>query len=511
MLLAFALRVWNIDFGLPYIYHPDEPRYVNVALQIMQTRSIDPHAIPELSINALVYFVNAVAYIAYYAVGKFLGTFSSPLDIRPIELVSMATGRAPFPSLLLYSRIITALFGTAAVYVIFWVGRAFAQSNVAGLLAALLLAVSPGNVLHSKFIVADEMVIFFICLALWASIQIYRRGKISDYLVGGAALGFAISGKVTGAILIVPLGLAHLLRFGWRSLQQRSLYLAAVATLIAFVLSTPFVLVDPVKVYVDWLAERGHYSGTHQGMEGDTFAWYLQYLWNVEGVVVLLGIMGLVVGLFRRAKLTIILTSLLLSYIAVVGTIPVRNDRTILPILPVLCVFAAYGVIELWTLSHAKLGRNSKLVANAALLLITLITVALPLIRTLDKNIDLGAVDGRALAQAWLPDHLPKGAKVAVESYAPFVDPALYDAYGIYQIIWESPEWYIENGFEYLIFSQGMYGRFFREPQRYAVEVAAYQQFFDQFELVKRFEDFGYSISFVDSGYEIRIYKIKRP
>jgi 4-amino-4-deoxy-L-arabinose transferase-like glycosyltransferase len=39
VLLAFVLRVWNIGFGLPYIYPPDEPRYVNVALQIFQTGS----------------------------------------------------------------------------------------------------------------------------------------------------------------------------------------------------------------------------------------------------------------------------------------------------------------------------------------------------------------------------------------------------------------------------------------------------------------------------------------
>lgn len=29
--LATALRLWGLDFGLPYTYHPDEPGTVNLA------------------------------------------------------------------------------------------------------------------------------------------------------------------------------------------------------------------------------------------------------------------------------------------------------------------------------------------------------------------------------------------------------------------------------------------------------------------------------------------------
>lgn len=61
-----------------------------------------------------------------------------------------------------------------------------------------------------------------------------------------------------------------------------------------------------------------------------------------------------------------------------------------------------------------------------------------------------------------------------------------------------SPDWYISNGFEYLIFSQGAFGRYFIDPTRYAIEVGRYNSFFSRFPLVARFDD---------NGYEIRIYK----
>ena len=62
------------------------------------------------------------------------------------------------------------------------------------------------------------------------------------------------------------------------------------------------------------------------------------------------------------------------------------------------------------------------------------------------------------------------------------------------------PEWYRQNGFDYLIFSQGMYGRFYAEPERYSMEVAQYDDLFNRFTLTRKFSD---------GGYEIRIYKAK--
>jgi len=64
-----------------------------------------------------------------------------------------------------------------------------------------------------------------------------------------------------------------------------------------------------------------------------------------------------------------------------------------------------------------------------------------------------------------------------------------------------TPEWYINNGFDYLVFSQGMFGRFYREPDKYSHEIALYNSLFDKFNLL-------YTCN--DGGYEIRVYQIKK-
>ncbi len=91
------------------------------------------------------------------------------------------------------------------------------------------------------------------------------------------------------------------------------------------------------------------------------------------------------------------------------------------------------------------------------------------------------------------------GSKVAIESYAPFVDPTRFQVQSFYSIIDQEPQWYIDQEFDYLVFSQGMYRRFYREPKRYSNEIRHYDTVFSHFKLVKAFSD---------GGYEVRIYTL---
>jgi hypothetical protein len=61
-----------------------------------------------------------------------------------------------------------------------------------------------------------------------------------------------------------------------------------------------------------------------------------------------------------------------------------------------------------------------------------------------------------------------------------------------------APEWYAAQGFEYLVLSQGAYGRYFADPARYPKQVEQYSQFFARYPLAARFDD---------NDWEIRIYQ----
>jgi hypothetical protein len=125
--------------------------------------------------------------------------------------------------------------------------------------------------------------------------------------------------------------------------------------------------------------------------------------------------------------------------------------------------------------------------------------LALPFFHTLQDTIQLTTVDSRETARVWIAHNLPTGARLAIESYAPYVDPETFAVHGVRRMIDHTPDWYLGNGFEYLVLSEGMFGRFYREPDRYSEEVSQYETLFAAFDLARMF---------MDGGYEVRIYHV---
>ena len=106
----------------------------------------------------------------------------------------------------------------------------------------------------------------------------------------------------------------------------------------------------------------------------------------------------------------------------------------------------------------------------------------------------------RETARIRIDKNLPLGAKIAIESYSPFVNPAQFSVQGFGRMIEHEPEWYLEQDFDYLVFGQAMYGRFYQDPERYRNETLQYDELFGQFNL---------TIIFTDGNYEVRVYRVK--
>lgn len=137
--VAFFFRIYGINFGLPYIYHPDEHSIVDRALRMLRTRDFSPHwfAWPSLYfyIQALVYALHSL-YLAFKGISPQLAGFY------------------------LWGRFATALLGTMTVALTYWVGKKVFSKKV-GLLGALFLAFSSEHVQYSHYITTDVPVAFF--------------------------------------------------------------------------------------------------------------------------------------------------------------------------------------------------------------------------------------------------------------------------------------------------------------------------------------------------------------
>jgi 4-amino-4-deoxy-L-arabinose transferase-like glycosyltransferase len=496
LVLALCFRLWGIDFGLPYLYHPDEPGIVGRAQRMFKTGDLHPHW---FLYSSLVFYIHALSYAPYFFLGSWMGVFRVPTDVPFPNVIVLGCGVTPMPTTFLLGRLLTTVFGLGAVFLAYLIGWQLFDNRHVGLLAALMLAISPTNVGHSQFITPDTLLVFFLLLSVLGTVRVLREGQGRDYTLAGFAAGLAASAKYNGALIVLPLIAANLLRHGWKGTKKRGLYAALALSAVAFLLTTPFALLD-LREFLAGIQLQGRiYSTGHAGMEGNALLWYLSYLLNREGPLVLLAALQILRGFSLRSRSIMLLSVFPVAYFAFISSFAVRNARTLLPLMPFLFLLAAGFLIEMFAwLCNLRSHKHTLLLLALAVLTLVL---ALPLWRSIEDGFRRTRVDSRETARTWISTALPPGAKIAVEAYSPYVSPRRFQVRGFAMIPDHPLDSYLAERFEYLVFSEGMFGRFYREPHRYAEEIRQYELFFNNLELVR---------IFVDGGYEVRVYRIPR-
>jgi 4-amino-4-deoxy-L-arabinose transferase-like glycosyltransferase len=496
IVLAIGLRAWGLTFGLPYVYHPDEVVVVNKALVMLKTGNLNPHFFnwPSLTI-----YLNMILYGLYFLIGKLLGIFQSTADIPAPQMLGMAVGYVPMASLWLSSRILTMVMGIGTAILTFLSGRSLTGKRAVAFIAALLVAISPTIVTNNRLIAPDSFALFFLMLAFYGIVRLFQTGQTRYYMLTGIAIGLAGAAKYNAVLIALPFLLVHFQRQGWAGLKDRRLYGTAVLSVAAFLIAMPYAVLDFTPFWTDFRFNAQHYSTGHAGMEGNTLAWYLTYLWRSEGLVFILATVEWVRGMIGRSRQTMLLAIFPVIYFIFISRFVVRNNRTLLLILPFLFLLTANLLVFGWAWLNRQSSYVRRRVGLTVLLLITAVTLIVPLRATIENSIHLTMIDSRETARVWIADHLPAGTKVTLESYAPYVDPQQFTVQWINSLKDKPLTDYQADGSDYLIFSQGSYGRFFKDPERYAPEIAAYEALWSQMKLVQIFED---------GGYEVRIYAV---
>ncbi|MEJ5310793.1 MAG: phospholipid carrier-dependent glycosyltransferase [Anaerolineae bacterium] len=498
IITSIVLRVWGINYDLPYIYHPDEPVSISISRNMFVTGDLNPHF---FGYSSLPLYINALAYIPYYFLGKLLGVFQTPNDIQPLVSLTMGVTKAPFPTSVLLQRLVSVMFGIGTVVAVFFICQAITHKVSVGLLASWMMAISPSMVTHSRLVTPNIYVVFFMLLAFLASVLIYKQGKTWHYVAAGLCVGFAISSKYNGGLVLLTLVLAHFLRYGKEALKKKKFYLALFLCGAGFLLTTPFAIFDFSDFYKDFVYHAQYYRvASHPGMEGDALRWYLDYAWRTGGVLYIFAVLQILYGICVKSKEIVILSIFPVVYFGYISTLNVRNDRTFIPLVPFLFILAAWFLVCLWYKIKELPSKKLRNLSVIVFVCLTTVAFAFPLARTIMNTLRLTAINSRETARVWIESNLPPGSRIALESYAPFVEPELFSVHGVGRMIDYEPEWYIENGFDYLIFGQGMYGRFYLNSEKYHTEVMKYDNFFNRFTLVK---------AFTDGDYEVLVYKVK--
>ena len=401
LLLAFAVRIWGITFGLPLtVCRPDEGLVVQPALEYFGG-DFDPK---------------------FYAYGT-LGSYLLHALMRVQLLFELAAGhivdsREFVQAALLdpghwhlVARCSSAIAGVATVWLVYLIGHEVQGRRVA-LTGAFLLALCYLHARDSHFGTLDVLATFFTTAAVYFSLRALNAGSTQALLFAGACVGFAAATKYGGAMAACAVLAAGLCQqaAGWRVRTSR-LALAGFASAGAFFLAMPYAAIAPRAVLAALRRESEHLA---QGGGVDLGSGYLRHLtFTLPNGMGLLLFIAAIVGAYwlgrGHGRRAMTLLAFPVVYLAFAGRGQTVFVRYMLPLTPLLCALAAVAVMRAADLLQARWGTR----ARFATALLTLVLAAAPAWSLIQFDLLLDRPDSRLLARDWLLANAPPGASVA--------------------------------------------------------------------------------------------------
>jgi 4-amino-4-deoxy-L-arabinose transferase-like glycosyltransferase len=406
LVAGLLLRLWNIDHGLPYLYHPDEAYHYTSRAMLFFGGTLDPR-----------YFQNpsAFTYLTYAALRLVEG---GGWPFRNYHAFVVGYARDPTEAFVVARTVaaVLCMLGVAATYAA--ARRLWGVAEAIGAAAVLTFAFL--TVAYSRYAVTDVGVLLPSALAVYGAIMVREDGRLRWYLLAGAATGLAIGFKYTaGLVLLLLLG-AALLRF--RDERDRRTALRRIAAALAvmtaaFVVTTPFFVIDlHVALYqlkIQRLAANTPKLG-QPAVGGIPF--YLRSLtWGFGwGGLIAAGV-GFVLQWRRDRVRALMLVAFPLALLLYFVTDADRFfARWLMPGYPALAMLAGVGIAGV---ARAVPVRPALQAAVLALLVVA--AIAMPVAADVRNARVLGREDTRQIARAWMNAHLPPAERVVIEPAVP--------------------------------------------------------------------------------------------
>jgi 4-amino-4-deoxy-L-arabinose transferase-like glycosyltransferase len=482
---AAALRLAGTGYGLPLLVNSDETPIVSHAVEMLATGDPNPRF---FHYPSLYIYMQAGLDAALYGAGHVTGKYAALTDLDGRLMIRAG-------------RVMTALLGALTVLAAYLIGRTL-WGRAEGLAAAALVAVSPLHVAHSFRLAVDVPTGLFAALALWgAARRLSAPPRWGDYLLGAACAGLAAGTKYTAVLAVAPLVAAHFLGpwparppFLRRAVDPR-LILALVLVPLVFLATTPYALLDRAAFTRDVGWEGSHYATGHAGAEaeGSSLGSYVKLLardLGPEGLALLA--LGAALLVRRDPRGLAVVLAFPAVYLLFIGRFPVFFPRNLAPVVVPLALVAGAGLVTpIRAAATAARVREVRRRGLRVLLIMAAVAVAAVAATGLARH---GAAsvahvrtvtlpDTRWEALRWVSLHLAPGSRVVREPHTPEVE--LLTVEGRPRLRVEALNWSVTDlgpgaltGFDYVVLSDAMYGRFVNHPERYPVQAGRYEALF---------------------------------
>ncbi len=291
---------------------------------------------PEVIIDASRYFVQA-KHLELYGVGYFLAEWGKDIAAwTDLPLIPFLYGLVMtlFGEVRIGVQAFTALLISATVVLTYLIGRALWDEPL-GRRAGMLLLGMPYLLTQIPLMLVDVPTMFFLTLAVYATIEATKRGGVALLALAAASIVLAALSKYSAWVMLSVLPVIFLshLEHGSRAVHRR----AAVIALGAFILAVPFIVLkfDVVAAQIEFL-----YSYQLPGLERWGESHTSTFFFQIHPFITIAALGSVFVAVKKRDLKYVIVGWMLLVVIA----LGVRRIRYVLITFPMLALMAAYGL-----------------------------------------------------------------------------------------------------------------------------------------------------------------------
>lgn len=410
--IAALLRLWGIDFGLPYeglTYNQltyEEIQEVHRALKLGAGEYY--WGFGKGGLYLLLFFEYGVYFVISWAFGWISDTREFALKILEDRTTAFMIG-----------RITVALMGTLTCFVMYEIGRRLYDRRV----AIAVAAIAATAYFHGAFSSVINVDIGA-TLALWTSILAYVQYEHTQkrkYLIGAGALGaVAIAFKLPAAIILPFLFLAISTSAGN---QHKPREMLKECSVIFLTLLATLTVIAP-----EWVLNIGSIPSQFSGILGLTtddpvdvsdidtdirsitilggsWAGYLRHLLKDYNVALTISaVLGIGFGLFRRQRWDVLWTVLIVVFVGIMSLADRSTpERYLLPIMPAIWLLGSRGL--------AAISERFRPLMPLGLAIV----VAIPLFGLIRQAYEKMQPETRLIAKDWIEANVPSGARILMD------------------------------------------------------------------------------------------------
>jgi hypothetical protein len=361
--IALYVRLFGLTWDHGYLFHPDERQVVFVTSDLHLGWPLNWSELlsPQSSWNP--------GFFSYGSLPLYL------LRILAAGAAEVWPAMENLREFYVIGRVLSALADVGTILLIYALGRRLYGNRVALLAAAFLT----GAVLHvqlSHYYAVDTLLTFAVMLVLYLCVRLVEQPTLVRCLGLGAAIGMACAIKISALALMAPFAVAWVgsqVLSSHREGQQsqfrkrhpagealRGWVLAGWALLLTFILLEPYAVIDLETFLGDVATESMMVRGTLDLPYTRQYAGTIPYLyqiaqtvrWSLGPLLGVAGFTGVVYALIRLwrhgrgRRWSFLLAEAIpiawfVVYFGITGSFHAKFSRYMLPVTPLLCLWAA--------------------------------------------------------------------------------------------------------------------------------------------------------------------------